>query len=609
MKILYTSSRRVTTTIRCFHSPAFCVVDCICLRLINRQSPKLSGNIAGNTTVNSNHLRILANVVDIESESITASEIRIAHGVIQSITRLAAHESSPDPSLPYALPGFIDAHIHVESSMLTPSEFARMAVTHGTVATVSDPHEIANVLGVEGVNFMIRNGNQVRFKFCFGAPSCVPATTFETSGAVIDAEKVSELMSRDDIGYLAEMMNYPGVLADDPQVVAKVRSAHRVGKPVDGHAPGLTGDQAMAYAHAGISTDHECTTLNEALHKLDCGMKILIREGSAARNYEALKSLIDSHPARVMFCSDDKHPDELALGHINRLVSRAVADGANPFNVLRAACLNAVDHYRLPVGRLRAGDAADFILVSDLRDFPIQQVYIDGHLVAENGRSLIAPVATVPINHFQCAPTKPADFRLPAVNQSPSAWVRVIEASDGSLVTGESRAQLDVIAGDVAPDIAADVLKIVVVNRYQPASPAVAFMRGFGLKAGAIASSVAHDSHNILAVGVDDDSISRAVNQVIASHGGIAATDGEADQLLPLPIAGIMSDRDGSWVAERYQRIDRFVKEILQSPLAAPFMTLSFMALLVIPKLKLSDLGLFDSEPFAFVPVIVNSEV
>jgi len=548
--------------------------------------------------VNTTPFTIHANVVDILNRKIRPSKIEIAGGLIASVTHFG---ELADPNLPFALPGFIDAHIHIESSMLVPSEFARMACVHGTVATVSDPHEIANVLGVAGVEFMIENGNCVPMKFCFGAPSCVPATEFETSGARIDADEVAALLQRPEIGYLAEMMNYPGVLMGDSQVMLKIKAARDAGKPVDGHAPGLMAEQAANYIAAGITTDHECTTLLEAEHKLRCGMKILIREGSAAKNFEALKSLIDSHPCNVMFCSDDKHPDELAEGHINVLVQRAIAGGADLFNVLRAACLNPIDHYRMPVGQLRAGDAADFILVADLNLFKVNQVFIDGLLVAEHGKTLIASVASRVINQFCCEVKQPSDFRVRAMTVDSSVPIRAIQAMDGKLVTGERHIALPVHAGWVHAIPSEDVLKMTVVNRYRPAIPAVAFISGFGLTRGAIASSVGHDSHNILAVGVDDESLCAAVNCVIANRGGIAAVDGQIRHTLPLPIAGIMTDRNGHSIAAEYRLIDQFAKQVLGSSLTAPFMTLSFMALLVIPKLKLSDLGLFDGESFSFV--------
>jgi len=545
---------------------------------------------------------LLANVVDVFARSIYPATITVRAGRIAHLTPTGA--PAPDPALPYALPGFVDAHVHVESSLLVPTEFARLAVIHGTVATVSDPHEIGNVLGVSGVEFMLDNARHSPFKFCFGAPSCVPATPFETAGAEITVADIARLFQNPKIGYLAEMMNWPGVLHRDADVMAKIALAHAAGRPVDGHAPGLRGADAAHYASAGISTDHECFTAAEARDKLAVGMKILIREGSAARNFDALIELLPEHFANLMFCSDDKHPDTLVLGHINQLVQRAVALGNDVFDVLQVACLNPVQHYRLPVGLLRKGDPADFITVTNLRDFTVQQTYLDGQLVAENGRSLLPAAPVTVVNNFHAQPVRPGDFQLPTPGPGP-ATLRVIECFDGQLITARVDLPALVQNGLVVPDVAGDVLKLAVINRYQPhVAPAVAFIRGFGLKHGALASSVGHDSHNITAVGCDDESLARAVNLVIAAKGGLAAVGADgAEILVPLPVAGLMSDQEGPAVARAYAAVDALAKE-LGSPLGAPFMTLSFMALLVIPSLKLSDKGLFDGQQFAFVAAV-----
>jgi adenine deaminase len=560
-----------------------------------------------------------ANVVDILGRTIRPATVHIAAGRIESIAYTGA--TAPDPALSYALPGFVDAHVHIESSLLVPTEFARLAVTHGTVATVSDPHEIGNVLGVAGVEYMLANARLSPFKFCFGAPSCVPATGFETAGAEITAADIARLFENPEIGYLAEMMNWPGVLSRDAVVMEKIGLALQAGRPVDGHAPGLRGPDAAQYASAGISTDHECFSADEARDKLAAGMKILIREGSAARNFDALIELLPEHYENLMFCSDDKHPDTLLLGHINELVRRALALGHDIFQVLQVACLNPVAHYKLPVGQLRNGDAADFILVDNLTDLTIRQTYLDGQLVAETGQSLLPAASIEVVNNFQAQPVKATDFRLPytkaeteleaeaagllAADLSPAtAIVKVIECFDGQLITARLDVAMQVKNGLVLPDLPADIFKLVVVNRYTlQVPPAVAFIRGFGLKYGALASSVGHDSHNITAVGCDDESLTRAVNLVIGARGGLAAvgTDGR-ELLLPLPVAGLMSDQPGADVATAYTAVDKLAKE-LGSTLEAPFMTLSFMALLVIPSLKLSDLGLFDGEAFRFVAV------
>lgn len=533
------------------------------------------------------------NIVDLHVGRIYPGTVEVRDGVIARIT--------PDSNRydTYLLPGFVDAHIHVESSMLPPSEFARVAVTHGTVATVSDPHEIANVLGVAGVRYMIDDGLRVPFHFCVGAPSCVPATTFETAGARLDAAAVEELLSDDQVAYLSEVMNVPGVLNGDPDLLAKLAAAKRLGKPIDGHAPGLRGDAARAYFAAGISTDHECFALDEALEKIGLGVKILIREGSAARNFEALHPLLRDHADRCMLCSDDKHPNDLERGHVNALVARAVAAGLPVMNALRAACVNPVEHYRLPTGLLRRGDRADFIEVGDLRTFGVRRTWIAGQLVARDGATLIRRTATSTPNQFHASPKSPADFAVPGRGEH----VNAIVPADGQLITRRVRERATLEDGHAIADPARDLLKIAVVNRYRgDAPPAVGFIRNVGLKRGAIASSVAHDSHNVVAVGASDEELARAVNEVIRHRGGLAVATPDSVESLPLPIAGLMSDQPAPEVARRYAALDARAKQ-LGCTLAAPFMTLSFMALLVIPELKLSDKGLFDGVAWRLIDV------
>lgn len=551
--------------------------------------------------INDMNYSLAGNLADLNTRTIYPVLLQVQDGRIASIT---ATGQQPDPSLPFIVPGFTDAHVHIESSMLIPSEFARLAVVHGTVATVSDPHEIANVCGLAGVEYMIENGNTVPFKFNFGAPSCVPATSFETAGATLDAAAVAQLLQRPEIRYLSEMMNFPGVLHADPEVMAKIAAAKALGKPVDGHAPGLRGADAQRYIDAGISTDHECFTAEEALDKLQRGMKVLIREGSAARNFDALAPLLHDWWQQLMFCSDDKHPDSLLLGHINQLCARAVGLGVDVWKVLQVACVNPVQHYGLPVGLLQPGHPADFVLLKDLRSFEVQGTYINGVQVAADGRSLIASQPWHSINQFDCQPTAPADFAYPLNKwgeEENMEQVYAIEALDGQLITNKlvlPIQQLPVQQGALQASVANDLLKIVVVNRYAPAPIAKSFVRNFGLQAGAIASSVAHDSHNIVAVGVDDESLSRAVNAVIGAQGGIAACGPAGLQVIGLPVAGLMTTADGYQVAADYTAIDAYVKQSLGCRLQSPFMTLSFMALLVIPHLKLSDRGLFDGDSF-----------
>lgn len=541
-----------------------------------------------------NTMQIQGQIVDIPNKRIYSGEVHVENGKIISIIEKEHHNKN------YILPGFIDAHIHIESSMLVPSEFAKIAVLHGTVATISDPHEIANVLGVDGVYYMIENSKKVPLKFHFGAPSCVPATSFETAGAVIDADGIKELMAHPDIYYLAEMMNYPGVLFDDPEVLKKIEWAKHYNKPIDGHAPGLRGESVKKYINAGITTDHECFTFEEAQEKLSLGMKVLIREGSAAKNFEALIDLLPEHFENMMFCSDDKHPDDLIVSHINALCARAVAKGMDVFKVLQAACINPVHHYKMNVGLLRENDAADFIVVENLTDFKVIQTYIDGTLVAENGNSLVAHVAFETPNNFSVNAKQISDFEVTGT----ASKIRVIEALEGQLITNEIHHEALHLKDKIIVDISNDVLKMAVVNRYQDTQPAIAFIKNFGLKKGAIASSVAHDCHNIVVVGTSDEEICNAVNTLIKNTGGICAVNGTEVKSLALPVAGIMSDKDGWETGKQYQEIDAMAKA-LGSSLKAPFMTLSFMALLVIPDLKLSDKGLFSGKSFSFVDLEV----
>ncbi|ACU58696.1 adenine deaminase [Chitinophaga pinensis] len=544
----------------------------------------------------STSFQISGNLIDILQQKIYPATVTVENGRIARITEDATtHEQ-------YLLPGFVDAHVHVESSMLTPSQFARLAVVHGTIATVSDPHEIANVLGVQGVEYMLENGKTVPFKFCFGAPSCVPATIFETAGAEVTVADVEALLQKPEVLYLTEMMNFPGVLHEQADVMEKIAAAKRIGKPVDGHAPGLRGEDAKKYIAAGISTDHECFTAAEALDKLQYGMHILIREGSAARNFDALIPLLQDHPEKIMFCSDDKHPDNLVEGHIDALVRRALALKIDLFKVLRAACVNPVLHYKIPAGLLRVGDPADFIVADHPDTFNIKATYINGQLVAQNGETLIPSVIAPVINNFACTPKSTSDFRITA--DGITAKVKVIEALDGQLITNSFTETLPVVDNQLFSSTEKDILKLAVVNRYQEAPVALGFIRNFGFKQGAIASSVAHDSHNIIVVGVDDESIAEAVNAVITHKGGVSVVSNSEVSILPLPVAGLMSNLDGYEVAAQYSQLDKAAKA-LGSKLDAPFMTLSFMALLVIPHLKLSDKGLFDGDHFSFTAAIL----
>lgn len=531
------------------------------------------------------------NVVDVGERRVDLAELSWSQGRIERVARLGP----PDPGQRYLVPGFVDAHVHIESSLLPPAELARLATPHGTVACVSDPHEIANVLGVDGVRFMLESARHTAMKILFGAPSCVPATPFESAGASLGPAEVAALLDQPGVGYLSEVMNFPGVLSGDPELGAKLAAARARGLPIDGHAPGLRGDAARAYVAAGISTDHECSSLAEAEEKLALGMKILIREGSAARNFDALHPLVSTHVGRVMFASDDKHPDDLARGHIDALVARAVAAGHSLFDVLVAASVAPAEHYGLSLGHLREGDPMTAVELHDLASFRVRRTFVDGRVVAEEGRSLERFRASSTPNRFEATLVDPQDLRI----EAKGARARVIVARDGELVTDAGTVVARIEGGAVVPNPSDDVLLLAVLDRYHPRSrPAVALVRGFGLSQGAIASSVAHDSHNVVAVGVDADALARAMNAVVRARGGLAVATGTAVSTLPLPIAGLMSDLDGETIAARYAELDRAAKA-LGSKLRAPFMTLSFMALLVIPKLKLSDRGLFDGERFA----------
>ena len=530
------------------------------------------------------------NIVDVVNQKIFPGTIKIKEKKIFDIAKDKNNYKN------YIIPGLVDSHVHIESSMLTPSEFARIAVTHGTIAIVTDPHEIANVLGIEGVYYMLNNAEKVSFKFCFGAPSCVPASIFETSGRKLGKNSIEELLKNPKIGFLAELMNYPDVINDDLEVIAKINIAKKFLKPIDGHAPGLTGKELDKYISAGISTDHECFTISEAQEKIKKGMKILIREGSAARNFDELYPLLEKNWESCMLCSDDKHPDDLLKGHMNLLVKKAIKNGIDPIKVLSSASLNPKKHYNLEIGLLQPGDYADFIVVDDLDNFNVLKTYINGTEVANKGNCLIQRIKPEIKNNFNISPKKPIDFAIKAENGK----INVIEAIEGQLITNKIRKEPLISNGNVVSNVDENILKITVINRYKESKPSIGFIKNFGLKEGAIASSVAHDSHNIIAVGVNDDDICNAVNMIIKNKGGISAVKKGEKNILPLPIAGIISNREYEWVAKKYIDMNQTVKN-LGCNLESPYMTLSFMALPVIPKLKLTDKGLFDSQNFKFI--------
>lgn len=543
-------------------------------------------------------VKISGNIVDIHKKIIYPGTLEISGGKIVNILK------TDDKYDTYIIPGLVDAHIHIESSMLVPSEFARLAVVHGTVATVSDPHEITNVLGIDGVRYMLANGAKVPFKFYFGAPSCVPATGFETAGAEIAAAEIKYLFQKYRLKYLSEMMNFPGILTDDPVELAKIRVAKDFDKPIDGHAPGLTGGDLLKYVQAGISTDHEAFKPEEGREKIKAGMSILIREGSAAKNFKELNCLIGESPEHCMLCCDDKHPNELLKGHIDVVVKTALQMGYDKFEVLRCASLNPVRHYGLDVGLLRIGDPADLAIIDNFEKFTVLKTYIGGQLVAAKGKCLFTRVKSGTINNFQAKPKNPADF---AVKAQPGR-LKVIEVIDGELITKKVMMAPKVVDGYAIADPERDLLKIAVINRYRDRPPTVAFIKNFGFKKGAVASSVAHDSHNIIAIGVSDRDIAGAVNLVIRNKGGLAVVCDDIAEILPLPVAGLMSAEDGHLVAAKYEELALLARE-MGSTLKDPFMTMSFMTLLVIPELKLSDQGLFDGQNFKFTGLFAENSV
>ncbi|MFV1977692.1 MAG: adenine deaminase, partial [Candidatus Scalindua sp.] len=475
--------------------------------------------------------KISGNIVDVLNSTTYSGTLEISNGKIINIIK---DNRSYDT---FIIPGFIDSHIHIESSMLLPSEFARLAVTHGTVAIVSDPHEICNVMGINGVNYMIENSKAVPLKIYFGAPSCVPATPFETSGAEINSAEIKNLFTNREIKCLSEMMNFTGVLNNDPEVMAKIRLAKEYGKLVDGHAPGLRGKDLKKYIRAGISTDHECTEKEEAIEKIKSGMKIQIREGAVAGNLDALSSLIEDYPDDCMFCCDDKLPDDLTRGHINEIVKRSLNLGIDKMKALKCACINPVLHYQLEVGLLQENDYADFLEIDNFHDLNILKTYINGEVVATNGKTLMPGIKAEIVNNFRVRNKEVSDFFVHPVRKLKPGKINVIEAIDGQLITNKLHAIPKISNGNIVSDTDKDILKIVVVNRYQDVSPAIGFVKNFGLKKGAIASSVAHDSHNIIAVGVKDNDICRAVNMIIENKGGVCVIYDDVKEILPLPIA------------------------------------------------------------------------
>lgn len=539
--------------------------------------------------------KIEGNIIDVVAERVFKGRIFYNERIVR------IEEDDKVTSSQYILPGLVDAHVHIESSMLSPLEYSKVAIKHGVLAAVTDPHEIANVCGVEGIEFMLQNAALSPMKISTGAPSCVPATPFETSGAVIGVKEINDLFKNGKCTHLSEMMNFPGVIGKNQEVVRKLNMAHKYKLPVDGHAPLLTGLDLRRYVNAGISTDHECTTVKEAKEKIGLGMKIMLRQSSASRDFEKLMPLIESNPGDIMFCTDDCHPDELVNGYINELVKKALLANFDLWSVLKGATVNAVRHYSLGLGLLQEGDSADFIVVNNLADFNILASVLNGSLVF-NGNTVDISVQTGgAINNFYQNTLSIDDLKV----RNKGSWIRVIELIPDSLLTKALRWPINSIGEFIESDTKNDILKIVVLNRYSKAKPVVGFIKGFQLKKGAIAGTIAHDSHNIVAVGVSDDDLLMAIEQIQKMRGGLLVFDGVKYESLALPIAGLMSDQAAGIVAKKYKILSKKAND-LGCTMHAPFMTMAFMSLLVIPELKIGDRGLFDVNRFAFVDLQIQ---
>ena len=537
------------------------------------------------------NMEIKGNIVDIKNRRIYKGTLITKNNIITDIIEENNNNTE------YILPGLINSHVHIESSMVTPLEFSKEAIKHGTVAVVTDPHEIANVLGVDGINFMLDNSKLSPLKFYFGVPSCVPATGFETSGAIINSKITDELLQKDSFKFLSEMMNFPGVIYDDQEVHKKLKSSLKYNKPIDGHAPGLKGTDLEKYISSGISTDHECTTYKEAEEKIKLGMKIQIREGSAAKDFQSLFQLIDNHTNNTMICTDDTHPDDLVKGHINVIIKQALDKELDIFNILQTVCINPVKHYNLEVGLLQKNDLADFIVIDNFENFNILKTIINGKVQFENNEIQFSNTSFNEINNFNAKPISISDITL---SKTSNNKFNVINCFDGDLFTKRSIETIKTKNNTFISNTETDILKIVVYNRYNESKPIIGLIKGFGLKKGAIAQSIAHDSHNIIAVGTNDNDITNAINKIVENKGGISLADDNNILDIKLEIAGLMTNKPVKEIAEKYEFITHKTIE-LGSKLKSPFMTLSFMALLVIPEIKIGDKGIFDGVKFKFI--------
>lgn len=565
-------------------------------------------------------------MLDVITDSIYPARISVEGGFFKEIVPIVINDDSELDISGIILPGFIDSHIHIESTMLTPAQFAKLAVRFGTTSVVCDPHEIVNVAGTDGIDFMIENSKSVPFNFYFSIPSCVPATCFETSGAILDSETIGELLKKDEAVALGEMMNFPGVINGDGEVLAKLEKAKELGKPIDGHAPLLSGKDLDKYIAEHISTDHECSNFAEAIEKKEKGMKIMVREGSSAKNMEALFDFSDrldywkNHesfgkmPNEVLekrihlpifdfIVSDDKHTTDLIKGHLNESIKKAIDLEVSPISAIEMVTVNPSTHYNLNTGAIVKGMQADYVVVDNLNDLNILKTYVAGKCVFDGENVLFDVEETEFKNTFDVSKKESEDFEISC--DEPSADVNVIRCFNGELITEAESATLETKNGFVQPDLEEDILKIAVVERYGGNSIANGFITGFNLKKGAIASSVAHDSHNIVVVGTNSEDMANAVNCLIDNEGGFAIVDGDFEDSLALPIAGLMTNEDSHEVAEKLEKLHKTAADF-GCKLDSPFMTMSFMALLVIPAIKISDKGLFDCINFEFIDVIKN---
>ena len=571
-------------------------------------------------------MKFTAYILDVLTDSVYPARITIEAGIFKEIVPIHVTEETKIDVEGLMLPGFIDSHIHIESSMMTPAQFAKIAVRHGTTAVVCDPHEIANVCGIEGIEFMIENASTVPFNFYFAAPSCVPATAFETSGAILDSDDIEFLLQKDEIVALAEMMNFPGVIGQDSEVLRKLELARKYKKPIDGHAPLVSGKDLDKYIEQGIVTDHECSSFQEAMEKKQKGMKIMVRDGSSAKDMEALFDFSERiehyknqdsfgiipnevlsrrlhSPIFDFIVSDDKHPNDLIRGHLNESVKKAADLGIDIIKAIEMVTINPAAHFDLDAGSIVTGAKADFIIIDNLNDLNILKTYISGECVFD-GEEVLFDIGEVEVENSITSDEKFAeDFDV--YFDGDECKVNVIECTDGDLLTKKATARLITKDGIVQPDIFQDILKIAVVERYGSNTVANGFIKGFGLKKGAIASSIAHDSHNIVVVGYSSEMMAEAVNTVIENKGGIAVVSEDFEDSLSLPIAGLMSNEDAYDIAKKLDILHRMASA-LGCKLDSPFMTMAFMSLLVIPSIKLSDKGLFDGDSFEFMDVIIG---